>query len=89
MSTVSPASTRCDNTVTKLCDFTWDTNIDFINLPVFKNSLGKVYTRVEFDIEMTCSGGSIDFAVYHDGKRVASRNVSVEFQDHHGFADKA
>ena len=88
MSRTSPASARCDKTVTKFCEIVWEIRIDFINLPLLKNSLGKVYTKVEYDTEMTCSGGSVDFAVYHNGKRVGSKNVSVEFQDHHGFADK-
>ena len=73
----------------EFCEIKWETSIDFARLPIYKNSLGRVYSELRFDLEMTCSAGSVDFAVYHEGKRVGSKNVSVEFHDHYGFADHA
>ena len=89
MSRESPPPTRAGHSVFQFCVINWETSIDFSRLPTYKNSLGTVYSQLDFDIEMTCSAGSVDFAVYHEGKRVGSKNVSVDFHDHYGFAEQA
>ncbi|GJC92712.1 HSP70 family chaperone [Colletotrichum higginsianum] len=77
---ISPAPKRQTSDVKRLCDVTWNKMIDFEALPRFTNSLGKVFGKLEFIIEMACAGASIDFTVIHDGKRVCSKNVEVDFE---------
>ncbi|KAK1960022.1 actin-like ATPase domain-containing protein [Colletotrichum sublineola] len=75
-----PTPGRNDSTVKHLCTIIWNKKVDFESLPTFTNPAGKVFYRLSWDIEMTCDGTSLDFTVFHDGKRVAARNVSVEFE---------
>ncbi|WYZ35190.1 hypothetical protein EsH8_I_001466 [Colletotrichum jinshuiense] len=75
-----PAPGSGSKDVHQLCAITWTKEIDFESLPRFTNPLGKVYAKLNFDIEMTCSGGSIDFTVIHDGKQVGAKNVCVSFK---------
>lgn len=49
------------------------------SLPTYTNAIGKVYHVLQYTVEMTCEDGTVDFAVYHDGKRVGAQNVEVEF----------
>ncbi len=63
----------------KLCSIKWDTDIDIPSLPTFTNPLGKVYYQLDWEIEMTCEAGSLDFAVYHNGKRQGSKHVMVDY----------
>lgn len=79
-STTFPPPKRWDDSVNELCTITWDTEIDLNSLPTFTNPLGKVYHRLEFEVEMVCAGGSLDFPVYHDGKRQGSKNVVVNYE---------
>ena len=53
--------------------------VDIQSLPTRTNSLGQVYHKLDYEVEMTCSGSSIDFAVIYDGKRQGSRNVAVDY----------
>jgi hypothetical protein len=46
----------------------------------YTNCLGKVYHVLDFEVEMSCTGGSLDFAVYHDGKRQGSKHVVVDYE---------
>ncbi|KAK2006639.1 actin-like ATPase domain-containing protein [Colletotrichum eremochloae] len=71
-----PTPGRKDSTVKHLCTIIWNKKVDFESLPTFTNPAGKVYYRLSYDIEMTCDGTSLDFTVFHDGKRVAAKNVS-------------
>ena len=63
-----------------LCTITWDTAIDVTSLPTFTNSLGKVFYQLQYEVEMTCTGASLDFAVYYKGKRQGSKHVVVDFE---------
>ncbi|KAK1976354.1 hypothetical protein LZ30DRAFT_603637 [Colletotrichum cereale] len=74
-----PQPSEMDNTVKKLCEITWNRRVDFEALPRHVSSLGKVFHKLSFDIEMVCAGASIDFSIIHDGKRVGAKNVSVVF----------
>ena len=67
-------------TVKELCTIKWDTEIDVVKLPTYTNCLGKVFHVLNFEVEMTSSGSSLDFAVYHDGKRQGSKNVVVDYE---------
>jgi hypothetical protein len=71
---------RWDDSMRLLCTITWDTELDISSLPLFTNRLGRVFHKLEFEIEMTCTGGSLDFAIYHDGKRQGSKNVVVDYE---------
>ncbi|KAF5638257.1 mitochondrial-type heat shock 70 [Fusarium tjaetaba] len=66
--------------VNELCEIRWTRNINLESLPTYTNSLGKVYHRLSFDIEMTCEDGTVDFTVYYEGKRVGAHNVDVQFR---------
>jgi uncharacterized protein YlaN (UPF0358 family) len=76
----SPPTKRKDASVQKLCNIQWDTDIDIPSLPTYTNPLGKVFYELSFEVEMTCMAGSLDFAVYHDGKRQGSRHVVVDYE---------
>ncbi|KAK1624318.1 hypothetical protein BDP81DRAFT_464842 [Colletotrichum phormii] len=69
----SPAPTRKDSDVKELCTITWNRKIDFESLPTFTNPVGKVFYRLEWEVEMSCE-------VFHNGKRVAAKNVLVDFE---------
>ncbi|KAF5964939.1 hsp70 family chaperone [Fusarium coicis] len=66
--------------VNELCEVRWTRNINLESLPTYTNSLGKVYHKLSFDIEMTCEDGTVDFTVYYEGKRVGAHNVNVQFR---------
>ncbi|KAA8631132.1 hypothetical protein SMACR_07358 [Sordaria macrospora] len=79
LTTISPPPDRVESTVKLLCSINWDMVVDILSLPTRTNSLGNVYHVMSFEIEMTCSGSSIDFAVIYNGKRQGSKNVAVEY----------
>ncbi|KAK2038571.1 actin-like ATPase domain-containing protein [Colletotrichum somersetense] len=79
VSSAWPPPPEMDNSVRELCEITWNKQIDFEALPRHVNSLGKVFHRLDYTVEMVCAGASIDFSVSHDGKRVGAKNVSVVF----------
>lgn len=78
-SLASPAPERRDYTVERLCTVKWNKQVKLESLPTYTNPIGKVYHELRYTVEMTCEDGTIDFAVYHDGKRVGAQNVEVEF----------
>jgi hypothetical protein len=58
----------------------WEAEIDVGTLPTFTNSLGKVFHTLNFEVEMESTGGSLGFAVYHNGKRQGSKHVEVDYE---------
>ncbi|KAL2873752.1 hypothetical protein SGCOL_011067 [Colletotrichum sp. CLE4] len=74
-----PPPKRLDHRVSELCTITWKKKINFASLPRFTNTMGKVFANINYDVEMTCSGKSVDFTVVHDGKQVGAKNVEVVF----------
>ncbi|KAF4335274.1 mitochondrial-type heat shock 70 [Fusarium beomiforme] len=66
--------------VEELCEIHWTRNISLESLPTYTNSLGKVYHRLIYEIEMTCVDGIVDFTVYYKGKRVGAHNAEVDFK---------
>ncbi|KAI9171325.1 Heat shock 70 kDa protein 12A [Paramyrothecium foliicola] len=74
-----PPPSRRDASVWQLCTITWNQVVDFEKLPLWTNKLGKVFRKLKYDIEMTCEDGTVDFAIYFQGKRVGGRNVHVDF----------
>ena len=71
---------RFDASMEQLCKIRWEAEIDIATLPTFTNRLGKVFHRVNCEAEMTCTGGSVDFAIYHGGKRQGSKSVVLDFE---------
>ncbi|KAI8157119.1 hypothetical protein KHU50_009633 [Colletotrichum sp. SAR 10_65] len=80
-----PAPTALNGTIKELCTISWTKEIDIYSLPRWTNPLGKVFSRLEYSIEMTCSGGTVDFSVIHDGKQVGTKNVQVIFKEEADF----
>ena len=79
-STSSPAPKRYGDNVATLCTIEWDAKLDISSLPTFTNSQGKVFYELKFEVEMVCAGGSLDFSIYHNGKRQGSKNVVAEYE---------
>ncbi|KAK1625478.1 hypothetical protein BDP81DRAFT_463979 [Colletotrichum phormii] len=75
-----PPPKRLDHRVNELCTITWKKKMNFASLPSFTNPMGKVFAKITYDVEMTCSGKSVDFTVVHDGKQVAAKNFEVVFK---------
>jgi hypothetical protein len=76
-----PAPKRHGDDVVALCNIEWDAKLDISSLPTFTNGQGKVFYELKFEIEMVCAGGSLDFAIYHNGKRQGSKNVVAEYHE--------
>ncbi|CAM1506717.1 Fc.00g063580.m01.CDS01 [Cosmosporella sp. VM-42] len=78
-STQAPPPTRYDSTVRLLCTISFTQEFSMESLPTYTNEIGKIYHRLDFDIEMTCDQETVDFTIYHQDKRIGARNVEVEF----------
>jgi hypothetical protein len=70
---------RCVPSVKQLCKIRWCKVPNFAALPKWTNSKGKVFRQVCYDIKMLTEGGSLDFAIYYEGQRMASQNVSIDY----------
>ncbi|KAM0564412.1 hypothetical protein ACHAPJ_000625 [Fusarium lateritium] len=77
-STFPPPKTL-DSTVKELCEIRFTRELSLEALPTYTNPLGKVYHQLDYDIEMTCEGGIVDFTVYFEGKHIGACNIEVEF----------
>ncbi|KAJ0357859.1 hypothetical protein COL154_009698 [Colletotrichum chrysophilum] len=75
-----PAPKTFNNDIDELCTITWTKKIELKSLKRYTSPTGRVFLRLEFSVEMTCSGNSVDFAVLHDGNQVGAQNVSVIFK---------
>ncbi|KAF3767181.1 hypothetical protein M406DRAFT_39804 [Cryphonectria parasitica EP155] len=78
----SPPPSRMDETVIMHSEVKWTAKIDMGRLPVFINNRGEEFYQLDYATEMRCSGGSTEFAIFHNGKRQGAKNVSVDFYDH-------
>ncbi|KAL2685559.1 hypothetical protein Neosp_006659 [[Neocosmospora] mangrovei] len=74
-----PPPPRMDGTVRKLCEVTWNQDINPESLPKWANKIGKVYHQLNYNVDMVCEDGDVDFTVYHNGNRVGGQCVQVEF----------
>lgn len=75
-----PVPATFNKEVDELCTITWTKKIDLKSLKRYTSPTGRVFRRLEFSVEMTCSGSSVDFAVLQDGNQVGAQNVSVIFK---------
>jgi hypothetical protein len=66
--------------VKQLCEIKWENIPGFNTLPVWTNTEGQELRQLVYDLQMVSDGVSLDFAIVHKGKRVASKNVSVDFE---------
>lgn len=76
-----------DSSVIQFCKITWDYSVDISSLPPVAAPSGKIWSRLNYQIAMTCTGGSIEVDVIHAGKKQASKNISLDFQDHGDIAN--
>ncbi|KAL4730385.1 hypothetical protein ACLX1H_002419 [Fusarium chlamydosporum] len=62
-------------TVEKLCEITWTRDIDIESLPTATNPQGELYHKLEYEIQMTCDEGIVDFAVLFQGECVGAHHI--------------
>jgi hypothetical protein len=62
----------------KLGDIRAEVNIN--GLPEKRNAEGKLYRSLKFKIEMNICGSELEFAIVFDGKRIAQKNIEVDFE---------
>lgn len=75
-STATPPPSRINADVERLsCSICWETEIDASTLPIWTNPVGEKFYRLTYEIKMVSVGGTLDFSVYHNGKRYGSVNV--------------
>ncbi|KHO00120.1 Heat shock protein Hsp70 [Metarhizium album ARSEF 1941] len=79
VSSSSKPPSRRDQSVSVLCKVNWEKTIKRRLLPIGVNNRGEAYRILEYEIEMTCNGTTVDFTVYYDGERVAQHVVQVEY----------
>lgn len=70
---------RKDSTVKTLCTVRFARISDWEKLPSWKNTEGKEFRRVQYELRILCDGASLDIGVYQKGRRIESQNVSVDF----------
>jgi hypothetical protein len=73
--------TRLDASVTELCTIEWsDDSRSYGSSPeIVENDMGENHYAVCFDVEMVVRGAGLEFAVLVDGKKVAAKNVNVQY----------
>lgn len=70
---------RKDSTVRTLCTIRFAKIPDWDKLPTWRNTEGKEYRRLQYELSILCDGTSLDVGVYKGGRRFESQNVSVDF----------
>lgn len=78
MSKAENPPTRRDASVKVYCKVTWDIRIHWDSLEPYEADNGKTLRRLDYTVEMNCDGGSSIFYIFHNGRRQAAKNVSVE-----------
>ncbi|KAK7226046.1 hypothetical protein V2G26_014049 [Clonostachys chloroleuca] len=71
---------RCDDSVKQLCEIKWENIPGFNTLPAWTNTEGHELRQLIYELQMASDGVSLDFSIVHKGKRVATKNVSVDFE---------
>jgi hypothetical protein len=63
-----------------LCTIMCPIPMPFEQFSAYTNPQGKVYRRLEFDVEMSVVGTSLDFVVLVNGQEQARKSVYVSFK---------
>ena len=72
--------TRLTRSVKKLCVFRYTLDVTYDFLEDYINMDGENMKRLYYTLEMIPSGASNEFRVFYEGEKLASHNVSTEFQ---------
>jgi hypothetical protein len=72
----SPPKRKTEDTK-QLADIKAEVNV--LSLPEQRNSQGMLYRSLHFKIEMNVCGSGLEFSILFGGKRIAAKNVDVEF----------
>lgn len=62
-----------------LCTIKWNREIPFKSLPMWTNKIGKVFRQLDYEIELTCEDGIVDFNVYFGDEKIGGCNVDVQY----------
>ncbi|OCL12175.1 actin-like ATPase domain-containing protein [Glonium stellatum] len=74
------APKRWSKEVKPLCDLVIRLQTPFEKLPMISGKDGKVHREINFEIEMTSTGTSLDFRVFMNGVQVGKSNVLVQYE---------
>jgi hypothetical protein len=66
--------------VVPLCELNCIINKSFSEYEDYVNPKGVRMKRFSYEVEMVPSGATVEFAVYHDGKKLGTQNTNVKFQ---------
>lgn len=58
-----------------------DSRIDVSRIAEFRGADGNSYKKINFDIEMSVIGTALEFALWHEGKRIGCRSLEAEVED--------
>lgn len=81
MSRAEEPPARQDDSVKEIFKLTWNIQVDWESLPLFVNDQQETFRKLEFTVEMKCSGGTTVFSIYHAGYKQASKNVDLEIYE--------
>ncbi|KAJ4249431.1 hypothetical protein NW762_012286 [Fusarium torreyae] len=79
--------TRKDDSVKLLCEIKASELPKFDELPVWTNKDGKVFRRITYELRIVSDGSSLEFAVYHKDKRLASESVMFDSTNRNADSD--
>ncbi|KAK8078892.1 hypothetical protein PG994_002699 [Apiospora phragmitis] len=71
--------TRKTSSVRKHCTIGSTLDVPFQSLPDWTNAKGERFKKYEYDVEMVPSGAILEFHVYIDGRKQASKNTTFKF----------
>lgn len=71
---------RRNSSVVKFCVVRVDLGVDYEDLEDEITESGRFLKKLHYDVEMVPSGASIDFAVYHEGIKLGSKQASIDFR---------
>ncbi|KAM3436279.1 hypothetical protein MY4824_004430 [Beauveria thailandica] len=65
--------------VKRLCSIKWNKSVDLRKLEAKFNSVGQIYYKLSYKIQVIVNGPELRIEVYHDRKKVAAGEVTVEW----------
>ncbi|KAF3767179.1 hypothetical protein M406DRAFT_39951 [Cryphonectria parasitica EP155] len=79
-SKATPVPDRNNDQVEILCTIKWQSDLGPEQVPKFVNKEGDVFYEVEYELDMTYDGATVEFAIWHNGKKQGAEKVGLEFQ---------